>query len=174
MINKNIFLLIIPFVIYGQTYDINNKSKITYYGYHYTKNWDGHSDNISGVINYNFTDNTVNSCSLRVDLSTFDSGNSNRDSNMLTYLEAFNYPDVVFVSSDISIKGENAFINGKLSLHDVIKEIDIIAKLSLANGFIASGTFNILLSDFGIERPALLFKKIKDEIKIEYIIIGKQ
>ena len=174
MINKNIFLLIIPFVIYGQTYDINNKSKITYYGYHYTKNWDGYSHNINGVINYNFTDNTVNSCSLRVNLSTFDSGNSNRDSNMLTYLEAFNYPDVVFVSSDIFIKGENAFINGKLSLHGVIKEIDTMAKLSLADGFIASGTFNILLSDFGIERPALLFKKINDEIKIEYMIIGKQ
>ena len=28
MINKNIFLLIIPFVIYGQTYDINNKKLI--------------------------------------------------------------------------------------------------------------------------------------------------
>ena len=74
----------------------------------------------------------------------------------------------------LAIKGENAFINGKLSLHGVIKEIDTMAKLSLADGFIASGTFNILLSDFGIERPALLFKKINDEIKLEYMIIGKQ
>jgi len=174
MMNKSIFLFIIPFTIYGQMYDINNNSKITYYGYHYTKNWEGNSNNIKGVIHYNVDDNSVNSCSLRVHLSTFDSGNSNRDSNMLTYLEVFNYPDVVFVSSNISIKGEYAYVNGKLTLHGVTKEIDTEAKLSLADGFIASGTFTILLSDFGIERPALLFKKINDDIKIEYRIIGKK
>ena len=93
---------------------------------------------------------------------------------MLTYLEVFNYPDVVFVSSNISIKGEYAYVNGKLTLHGVTKEIDTEAKLSLADGFIASGAFTILLSDFGIERPALLFKKINDDIKIEYRIIGKK
>ena len=80
---------------------------------------------------------------------------------MLTYLEVFTYPDVVFVSSKITIKGENAFIDGKLTLHGITKEINTEAKLSLDNGFIASGTFSILLSDFGIERPSLLFKKLK-------------
>jgi len=161
-------------MIFGQTYEINNNSEIVYYGYHYTKNWEGNSNNIRGEINYNFTDNSVNNCSLRVNLSSFDSGNTNRDSNMLTYLEAFNYPDVVFVSRDISIKGEYAYVNGKLTLHGVTKEIEAKAKLSLDDGFIASGTFNILLSDFGIERPALLFKKISNDIKIEYRIIGKK
>ena len=173
MMNKNILAFIIPFIIYGQTYDINNDSKITYYGYHYTKDWEGNSDKIRGVINYNAINNTVNNCSLRVNLTTFDSGNTNRDSNMLTYLEAFTYPDVVFVSSKISIKGENAFIDGKLTLHGITKEISTEAKLSLDNGFIASGTFSILLSDFGIERPSLLFKKIEDEIRIKFKIIGK-
>ena len=91
MINKSIFFFIIPFIIIGQTYDIKNNSKITYYGYHYTKNWEGASNKIRGKIHYDFTSNSVNNCSLRVNLSTFDSGNSNRDSNMLTYLEAFNY-----------------------------------------------------------------------------------
>ena len=37
----------------------------------------------------------------------------------------------------------------------------------------ASGTFDILLSNYGIERPALLFQKIKDEMKIGFKIIGK-
>ncbi len=160
-------------MIFGQKFDIKNNSKIKYYGYHYTKNWEGDSNNIMGEINYNFTDNSVNNCSLRVNLSSFDSGNTNRDSNMLTYLEAFNYPDVVFVSRNISIKGDYAYINGKLTLHGITKEIDTKAQLSLSDGFIASGSFNILLSDFKIERPALLFKKIKDEIKIEFKIIGK-
>ena len=55
--NKNILAFIIPFIIYGQTYDINNDSKITYYGYHYTKDWEGNSNKIRGVINYNAINN---------------------------------------------------------------------------------------------------------------------
>ena len=173
MINKSFFFFIIPFIIIGQTYDIKNNSKITYYGYHYTKNWEGASNKIRGKIHYDFTSNSVNNCSLRVNLSTFDSGNSNRDSNMLTYLEAFNYPEVVFVSKDISIKGDYAYVNGKLTLHGITKEIETKAKLSLSDGFKATGSFYILLSDFEIERPALLFQKIKDEMKIEFMIVGK-
>ena len=173
MIKKNIIFFIFPIIIYGQSFGISNKSKITYFGYHYTKNWNGFSNKINGEIFYDSNNNTVNSCSLRVNLSTFDSGNSNRDSNMLTYLEAFIYPYVEFVSNDISIKGENAHINGRLTLHGVTIEKNITAKLSLSDGFIASGTFDILLSNYGIERPALLFQKIKDEMKIEFKIIGK-
>lgn len=173
MLKRISFLVIFPIIIYGQTFEVEGKSKITYYGYHFAHNWQGHSNNISGSIHYNSTNKAVNSCSLRVNLSTFDSGNSNRDSNMLTNLNAFVYPDVVFVSSSISIKGEDAFIKGRLTLHGVTKEVDVTAKLILADRFIASGTFEILLSDFGIERPALLFQKIKDEMRIEYMIIGK-
>ena len=75
--------------------------------------------------------------------------------------------------SDISVKGENAFIKGRLTLHGVSIERNIQAQISLSDGFIASGSFDVLLSDFGIERPSLLFQKIKNEIRIEFVIVGK-
>ena len=92
---------------------------------------------------------------------------------MLTTLEVFSYPYVEFVSNDIYLKGDNAFINGRLTLHGVSIEKNIQAQISLSDGFIASGSFEVLLSDFGIERPSLLFQKIKDEIRIEFVIVGK-
>ena len=173
MMNRILIFCIFPIFVYSQSFGISDKSIITYYGYHFTKNWDGYSKDIDGTIFYNSNDKTVNSCSLKVNLSTFDSGNSNRDSNMLTTLEVFSYPYVEFVSNDISVKGENAFIKGRLTLHGVSIEKNIQAQISLSDGFIASGSFDVLLSDFGIERPSLLFQKIKDEIRIEFVIVGK-
>ena len=100
------FLYLLPFLLFGQTFEVSKASKITYYGSHYAHDWEGHSSGISGRILYDADDQTANSCSLRVYLTTFDSGNSNRDSNMLTYLDAFQYPDIMFAANEISVKGK--------------------------------------------------------------------
>ena len=166
-------LYLLPFLLFGQTFEVSKASKITYYGSHYAHDWQGHSSGISGRILYDADDQTANSCSLRVDLTTFDSGNSNRDSNMLTYLNAFQYPDIMFVSNEISVEGINAFIKGQLTFHGITKDLNLKADISFTNGFNAEGSFTILLSDYEVERPALLFKKIADEIKLKFHIVAK-
>ena len=167
------FLYLLPFLLFGQTFEVNKASKITYYGSHYAHDWQGHSSGISGRILYDADNQTANSCSLRVDLTTFDSGNSNRDSNMLTYLDAFQYPDIMFVSNEISVEGINASIKGKLTFHGITKDINLTADISFNDGFNAKGSFIILLSDYEVERPALLFKKIADEMKLKFHIVAK-
>ena len=74
------FLYLLPFLLFSQTFEVSNASKITYYGSHYAHDWQGHSTSISGKIIYDADDHTANRCSLRVDLITFDSGVSNRGS----------------------------------------------------------------------------------------------
>ncbi len=167
------FLYLLPFLLFGQTFEVSKSSKITYYGSHFTSDWQGHSSGISGRILYDADDQTANSCSLRVYLTTFDSGNSNRDSNMLTYLDAFQYPDVMFVSNEISVEGINAAIKGKLTFHGITRDINLTADISFTDGFNAEGSFTILLSDYEVERPALLFKKIADEMKLKFHIVAK-
>ena len=167
------FLYLLPFLLFGQTFEVSKASKITYYGLHYAHDWQGHSSGISGKILYDADDQTANSCSLRVDLTTFDSGNSNRDSNMLTYLNAFQYPDIMFVSDEISVEGINASIKGQLTFHGITKDLNLKADISFTNGFNAEGSFTILLSDYEVERPALLFKKIADEMKLKFHIVAK-
>jgi polyisoprenoid-binding protein YceI len=166
-------LYLFPFLLFGQTFEVSKSSKITYYGSHYAHDWQGHSSGISGRILYDADDQTANSCSLRVDLTTFDSGNSNRDSNMLTYLNAFQYPDIMFVSNEISVEGINASIKGKLTFHGITKDINLTADISFNDGFNAEGSFIILLSEYEVERPALLFKKIADEMKLKFHIVAK-
>ena len=167
------FLYILPFLLFGQTFEVSKASKITYYGSHYAHDWQGHSTSISGKILYDADDQTANRCSLRVDLITFDSGVSNRDSNMLTNLDAFQYPDVMFVSNEISMEGMNAFIKGQLTFHGITKDLNLKADISFTDGFNAEGLFTILLSDYEVERPVLLFKKIGDEMKLNFHIVAK-
>ena len=166
-------LYLLPFVLFGQTFEVSNSSKITYYGSHFTSDWQGHSSGLRGRIIYDAVNQTTNSCSLRVDLATFDSGNSNRDSNMLTYLDVFQYPEVMFVSNEIFIEGINAFIKGKLTFHGITKDINLTADISFNDGFNAEGSFIILLSEYEVERPVLLFKKIADEMKLKFYIVAK-
>ena len=167
------FLYLLPFLLFGQTFEVSKASKITYYGSHYAHDWQGHSTSISGKILYDADDQTANRCSLRVDLITFDSGVSNRDSNMLTNLDAFQYPDVMYVSKEISMEGMNASIKGQLTFHGITKDLNLTADILLTDGFNAEGSFTILLSDYEVERPVLLFKKIGDEIKLNFHIVAK-
>ena len=139
------FLYLLPFLLFGQTFEVSKASKITYYGSHYAHDWQGHSTSISGKILYDANDQTANRCSLRVDLITFDSGVSNRDSNMLTNLDAFQYPDVMFVSNEISMEGMNAFIKGQLTFHGITKDLNLKADISFTDGFNAEGSFTICL-----------------------------
>ena len=92
---------------------------------------------------------------------------------MLTNLDAFQYPDVMFVSNEISMKGMNASIKGQLRFHGITKDLNLTANISLTNGFNAEGSFIILLSDYEVERPVLLFKKIGDEMKLKFHIVAK-
>jgi polyisoprenoid-binding protein YceI len=167
------FLYLFPFLLFGQIFEVSKASKITYFGSHYTSDWQGHSSGVNGIIVYDALDQTTNSCSLRVDLATFDSGNSNRDSNMLTYVDAFQYPDVMFVSNEISVDGINASIKGQLTFHGITRDINLKADISFTDGFNAKGSFTILLSDYDVERPALLFKKIANEMKLKFHIVAK-
>ena len=166
-------LYLFPFLLFGQTFEVSNSSKITYYGSHFTSDWQGHSSGFRGRIIYDAVNQPTNSCSLRVDLATFDSGNSNRDSNMLTYLDVFQYPDVMFVSNEIFVEGINASIKGKLTFHGITKDINLTADISFNDGFNAEGSFIILLSEYEVERPVLLFKKISDEMKLKFHIVAK-
>ena len=166
-------LYLFPFLLFGQTFEVSNSSKISYYGSHFTSDWQGHSSGFRGRIIYHAVNQTTNSCSLRVDLATFDSGNSNRDSNMLTYLDVFQYPDVMFVSNEIFVEGINASIKGKLTFHGITKDINLTADISFNDGFNAEGSFIILLSEYEVGRPVLLFKKIADEMKLKFHIVAK-
>ena len=148
-------------------------SLITYFGVHYLHKWEGSTSDVKGVVSY---DENIDQyeCSISVPLSTFSSGNDNRDSNMLVYCKAFDFPNINFQSTSIKVNESTLEIEGKIEFAGEEKEIKTNAKLnSLDNNLFAiEGELDILLSEFKVERPSLLFVEIEDLVKIKYSIQG--
>jgi polyisoprenoid-binding protein YceI len=56
---------------------------------------------------------------------------------------------------------------GKLTIHGIVKEIDVPGSLEVKDGVIQMKTrFNVLLADYGIRIPQLLWENISEEIQI--------
>ena len=150
-------------------------SLITYFGVHYLHKWEGSTSDVKGVVSY---DKNIDQyeCSISVPLSTFSSGNDNRDSNMLVYCRALEFPNINFQSTSIKVNESTLEIEGKIEFAGEEKEIKTNAKLnSLDNNLFAiEGELDILLSEFKVERPSLLFVEIEDLVKIKYSIKGVQ
>ncbi len=148
-------------------------SLITYFGVHYLHKWEGSTSDVKGVVSY---DKNIDQyeCSISVPLSTFSSGNDNGDSNMLVYCRAFDFPNINFQSTSIKVNESTLEIEGKIEFAGEEKEIKTNAKLnSLDNNLFAiEGELDILLSEFKVERPSLLFVEIEDLVKIKYSIQG--
>ena len=150
-------------------------SLITYFGVHYLHKWEGSTSDVNGGVSYNKASEQYE-CSISVPLSTFSSGNDNRDSNMLVYCKAFDFPNINFQSTSIKVQENTLEIKGRIEFAGKGKEIKTSAKLnSLDNNLFAiEGELDILLSEFEVERPSLLFVEIEDLIKIKYSIKGVQ
>jgi len=56
-------------------------------------------------------------------------------------------------------------IRGELNLHGVVKALSLPIELSAdGEGWVASGRFKVLLSDFGIPDPSVLLNKVDNEV----------
>lgn len=150
-------------------------SLITYFGVHYLHKWEGSTSDVNGVVSYNKASEQYE-CSISVPLSTFSSGNDNRDSNMLVYCKAFDFPNINFQSTSIKVQENTLEIEGRIEFAGKEKEIKTSAILNgLDNNLFAiEGELDILLSEFEVERPSLLFVEIEDLVKIKYSIKGVQ
>jgi len=165
-----ILILIVLFLSLtsAQNYEIKG-AQVKYYGSHIFGDWIGISNDLNGSIFYD-KNNSNHKAELQVALRSLDSRNSNRDSNMLTYTEALDFPEIKFKSIKIIMDGDAVKIEGELSFHGVTNTINSIAKINILDGLEVDGTFLINLNDYNIDPPTLMFIRIDDIIKIEYSI----
>ncbi len=105
------------------------------------------------------------------DVTTFDSGNSSRDAHALEVVEALLYPEVSFQSSDIENADDELRVSGALSFHGVTKNISFSAKKKIVGSkLIVEGDTNISLTEFKVERPALLMIRVNDALRISFTV----
>lgn len=155
----------------------STESVLQYHGHHPLHGWTGTSRLVYGTLQLDLDDPARSSITIRVPVASFDSGNSNRDSNMLDAVEADRYPDVRFESTAISVqrweRTEAGYegvwtVGGNLTFHGQTHPVTIPVTVRIeGNRFEATGTFSIALSQFKVRRPKLLLWPIRDIIDLE-------
>ena len=142
-------------------------SEIKYFGSHAMHNWSGTSTQAKTNVSYDGTKEN-GSVTVRVRLDSFDSKLYSRDSNMLYYTDAIEFPEVVFKSTQAKVVNDSIYIEGNLTFHGITRKVKTSAFITLDEYPSVNGTFDINLSDFNVQRPSLMFIKIKDRIRIDY------
>ncbi len=144
---------------------VNGASWITYKVVHPLHEVLAKSTSPEYIVVLDPTTKEIKSVSAKIDVTTFDSGNSNRDSHAMEVIDAIDYPEVDFVSTAITQSGDSLHVTGHLTFHGVTKDITLagIAQWQ-PNRLDVHGGFNITFTDFTLERPALLLVPVENNI----------
>ena len=111
----------------------------------------------------------VKTVTAQVDVTSFDSGNSSRDSHAMEVIDALTYPDASFTGTTISQQGDSLKISGKLTFHGVTKDVVVPAMAKWEqNKLDVTGDFDLSLEAFHIERPSLLLIPVEDKLSFSF------
>ncbi len=125
------------------------------------------SKDVAYRIEYDSTIDHIKAISASADVTTFDSGNSNRDSHAMEVIDAISYPDVTFRSTTVQSSGDGLRVSGKLTFHGVTNDIvaDVTRKWSADKTRVEfNGNFPVSLTAFKVDRPSLLMIPVKDTL----------
>ena len=163
-----LFLLFPLFFIAQERWALNtDTSYINYDADHFLHAWSGTNNSIKGIIIGN--KNEFQKIAIAMLVRDFDSKNSNRDNNALEILEVLKFPKIEFFSDEMEMKNNKLIIKGDINFHGIAIKKLIESNTNFKNNkLILSGAFEIILSDFGINRPSFMMKKMDDLIKISY------
>jgi polyisoprenoid-binding protein YceI len=105
-----------------------------------------------------------------VDVTTFDSGNSNRDSHAMEVIDAIDYPDASFDGTGFTQKGDSLYITGKVTFHGVTRDVTAGAVAHWSQEkVVVQGSFVLSLEAFKIERPSLLLVPVEDGLSFDFV-----
>jgi len=143
-----------------------NESYITYKLVHPLHEIEATSKDAYCIINADKDKKEIKNVLVQVNVTSFNSGNSNRDSHAMETVDAINYPDARFISTSVYQAGDTLKIHGNLTFHGVTKEIYIEALSKWTdNKLTVNGGFNISLTEFKVPRPSLLLIPVEDNLK---------
>jgi polyisoprenoid-binding protein YceI len=174
---KNYFillaLLLLVTVSKAQTKKIQadkKESSVTYQMTHPLHEIEATSKDIGCWVDLDPAKKEVSHVYVQIDVTTFNSENSNRDSHAMEVIDAISYPKVKFTSTSITNNGDKLKVTGKLTFHGVTKEItfDALPKWE-SNKLTVTGNFVISLTEFKVERPSLLMIPVKDELRFSFV-----
>ena len=173
------FLLFSFFIIANQIYSQSvkwslntDKSFISYDGEHFLHSWSGKNQSIRGVIIENLEEEKFKQIALAMFVKDFDSGNGNRDSNMLQILEVIKFPKIEYYSNKISLDKDKILFSGNINFHGISRDLNITSEIKKnKNKLVLSGEFNFSLVDHNVKLPSFMMRSINKDVLIKYQLI---
>lgn len=111
---------------------------------------------------------------LEVDLGSLDTGIGLRNRHMRdNYLETDRFPYATFSGSFEEVgEGDDGWVRvtggGDMGIHGISRPMEIVCDVAPSGrGFRTRCLFEVLLSDFDIEIPKVMFMKLANEIRLE-------
>jgi polyisoprenoid-binding protein YceI len=139
---------------------------------HTLHSWTGLSNDVTSIIVTDNQKQTITTVTIAVNVSSFDSKNSFRDSRMMKVTEALKFPKITFSSTAIKHTNNKVMVEGLLSFHGITKPITLEAISKQSNNMLkVTGTFIINMKDFNIDPPRLLGIATDDVIKLTFSIV---
>jgi polyisoprenoid-binding protein YceI len=164
-----LFLLLCGVVVKsyaGNPVFIPDRSFMTYTIVHPLHTFEATSKEVGYTLTLDSTETRISTVSGTVDVTTFDSGNSNRDSHAMEVVDAITYPEASFTGSDFSRQGDSLTVRGKLTLHGVTREVTSHGTAVWSgNELDVQENFVINMTEYGIERPSLLMMPVEDAVR---------
>ena len=152
------FLIIFIFIstIFAQAEVKITDSKILFIGSHPFHDWTGISTYLKLDLNCSDKDETCHYLFL-VSWTSFDSGNDNRDNNMLYYVNAYEFHNIEMTFKNIKLdflkqdNSETHILEGTLSVAGVNKQIYIPINFEFTEShYELQSEFSLKVSDFNI------------------------
>ena len=134
----------------------------------------GRSGNLTGMI-----DLEENLIDFYLDLNTLKTGIGRRDRDMYRTLNVDDHPFAEFTGMFVSQFDESisepqvAIVEGEFSIHGVTRQIRIEGELQMqGENLHLSAEWIILLDDYGIDPPGILFYRVTEEqeVRIEAVL----
>ncbi len=146
---------------------IKDESWIKYLMVHPLHKFEAISKDAAYRLRADLSKKDIAAVAAEVDVTSFDSGNSNRDSHAMEVIDAVDYPDVTFTSTKVAPAGDDSLdVTGNLTFHGITRQIIVPIKPVWSPDKLAvNGSFNITLSEFKIDRPSLLMIPVSDTLK---------
>ena len=151
---------------------IKGDSFLKYLLVHPLHHVEGISKDLVCTMDYDDATHTVQSASFEAEVSSFDSGNSSRDSHAMEVLDALTFPVVSFKSSSITGSGHNLQVQGDLTFHGQTKPVSFPATMTSEGGKLSvAGNAAVSLTAYGIDRPSLLLIPVEDTLHISFTMV---
>lgn len=152
---------------------IKGESTLTYVLVHPMKTVEGVNKDFQCTVDLS-ADTVSSVIRVSADVLKFDSGNSNRDSHAMEAVHSRKYPKVSFASDSIKPEGDGYAVAGKLTFHGKTLPVAFhVTPRTTADRIEISGSFDVKLSDYGVERPSLMFVPTKDKLTLRFRLFAK-